>query len=492
MADPVVEMAATAMREGDHEYVIETCRAVLASLGASMCIPVCNAPDFGVVPEQLTWPVIFDREYRKHCRVTSDPRLLVLMAEAYEQNRDLIEALCCYKSALTWNKDDADNQLAEDYKRKAQDRLALITEELKFSHYWISDGKSPSDLQPSSILKLIQSKVHSKEAVQAYLRSEQYTMSTNAKFHLDFGTACKEHPEHRDVAMRALEIASKDRDMEASARHGQADIEYDSHNYDKAQQLYAVAYKKDPTNALACSGMANCEKDKGNLKEAIRLYKEAASISPRDPTFVFNLGQALEYVQNYAEALKTLQDFCETVQQNELTTINHFAIYILFAKLVFVAGQPFWQEKLVLLLSQINSFPDVLYLSRLDLCPSDFVLLIPQIVRRALQGLTTHWAYFFFISKLMGTMEACPPPETTGCKPLFLVGDSHVLSGAWGRIRLRKASHYIFPKLVTGLKAWHLRDGHKFLTVTNLQECMKSLPTGRVADERMPCVCRTI
>ena len=51
------------------------------------------------------------------------------------------------------------------------------------------------------------------------------------------------------------------------------------------------------------------------------------------------------------------------MQESELSTINHFAVYILFAKLVFVAGQPFWQEKLVLLLSQINDFPDVRGLS---------------------------------------------------------------------------------------------------------------------------------
>ena len=32
------------------------------------------------------------------------------------------------------------------------------------------------------------------------------------------------------------------------------------------------------------------------------------------------------------------------------------------------------------------------------------------------------------------------------------------------------------PLLVTGLKAWHLRQGHAFLTVSNTEECMKALP----------------
>ena len=32
------------------------------------------------------------------------------------------------------------------------------------------------------------------------------------------------------------------------------------------------------------------------------------------------------------------------------------------------------------------------------------------------------------------------------------------------------------PKLVTGLKAWHMREGFEFLTVSNLRTCMESIP----------------
>ena len=171
------------------------------------------------------------------CAFTSYAYSLLQMAEGYEQNRDLVEALCCYKSALTWNKDDETTLLPDDYKKKAADRLALVAKELKFSQDWQSQDRKTKDLRPASILKLIQSKVHAKEAVQAYLRCEDFKMSINAKFHLEFGTACKEHPEHRDVAMQALEIASEDSDMEAAARHGQADIQYDRHQYDAAEQV---------------------------------------------------------------------------------------------------------------------------------------------------------------------------------------------------------------------------------------------------------------
>ena len=44
------------------------------------------------------------------------------------------------------------------------------------------------------------------------------------------------------------------------------------------------------------------------------------------------------------------------------------------------------------------------------------------------------------------------------------------------RVSVRGQPRYVHPLLVTGLKAWHLRQGHAFLTVSNTEECMKALP----------------
>jgi hypothetical protein len=49
--------------------------------------------------------------------------------------------------------------------------------------------------------------------------------------------------------------------------------------------------------------------------------------------------------------------------------------------------------------------------------------------------------------------------------PLFIVGDSHILSAAWQTIRLPDGSYRtLVPILVTGLKAWHCRRASKFFT----------------------------
>jgi len=68
-----------------------------------------------------------------------------------------------------------------------------------------------------------------------------------------------------------------------------------------------------------------------------------------------------------------------------------------------------------------------------------------------------------------------------GYKPLFAVGDSHVISVGWQTIRFpstcRVEFRHIVPLPVTGLKAWHVRDGTKFFTHYNLCKILDQLPS---------------
>lgn len=65
-------------------------------------------------------------------------------------------------------------------------------------------------------------------------------------------------------------------------------------------------------------------------------------------------------------------------------------------------------------------------------------------------------------------------------EPLFLVGDSHVLSLAWQTIRIAKQTtilkRQIVPVVITGLKAWHMRSETLFFTRKNLEIMMQRLP----------------
>lgn len=90
---------------------------------------------------------------------------------------------------------------------------------------------------------------------------------------------------------------------------------------------------------------------------------------------------------------------------------------------------------------------------------------------------------------------ACPPPTlgwvvpTTTSQmavdPIFLVGDSHVLSLAWQVIEIPNETNstpirrLVVPVVVTGLKAWHVRCETRFFTRTNLLTMLQRLPSSR-------------
>ena len=62
-------------------------------------------------------------------------------------------------------------------------------------------------------------------------------------------------------------------------------------------------------------------------------------------------------------------------------------------------------------------------------------------------------------------------------KPLYVVGDSHVLSTAWQTIRLPDGTHRtMIPVVVTGLKAWHCRPETKFFTYSLLNILLRRIP----------------
>jgi hypothetical protein len=77
-------------------------------------------------------------------------------------------------------------------------------------------------------------------------------------------------------------------------------------------------------------------------------------------------------------------------------------------------------------------------------------------------------------------------PRPTGkapLPPLYVVGDSHVLSLAWQTIQLPLPVHthrswvefVVVPVLVTGLKAWHCQKGARFFTHSRLVDSLRRL-----------------
>lgn len=85
--------------------------------------------------------------------------------------------------------------------------------------------------------------------------------------------------------------------------------------------------------------------------------------------------------------------------------------------------------------------------------------------------------YFQYISKLLPLKMNVQDDH----EYIYLVGDSHCLSPAWGVIQLQHKTWKIKPLLVTGCKIWHLRDTMPFHAKTNFYRAIEAIPTGSTA-----------
>lgn len=70
----------------------------------------------------------------------------------------------------------------------------------------------------------------------------------------------------------------------------------------------------------------------------------------------------------------------------------------------------------------------------------------------------------------------CAPAARDG-RPLYLLGDSHCISPAWQRLGGGDGGHVV-PRLATGLKCWHLRDGCRFFPRANFESAVDAVPEG--------------
>jgi hypothetical protein len=60
--------------------------------------------------------------------------------------------------------------------------------------------------------------------------------------------------------------------------------------------------------------------------------------------------------------------------------------------------------------------------------------------------------------------------------PIFICGDSHTISPAWNIVSNSGVSHLLVPKLVTGIKHWHLRNECRFYPKANFFHALKTIP----------------
>jgi hypothetical protein len=83
-------------------------------------------------------------------------------------------------------------------------------------------------------------------------------------------------------------------------------------------------------------------------------------------------------------------------------------------------------------------------------------------------------AYYCCVAQLLSTL----PAQLPAVPPLYVVGDSHSLSPAWRTVQYKGSAHMLVPRLVTGCKIWHLREGSDFFPKANFHAATRSIPDG--------------
>ncbi|CAE7393446.1 unnamed protein product, partial [Symbiodinium sp. CCMP2456] len=90
-------------------------------------------------------------------------------------------------------------------------------------------------------------------------------------------------------------------------------------------------------------------------------------------------------------------------------------------------------------------------------------------------------AYFNCIKDILALKGPATIPRSPALfRPLYVIGDSHVLPTSWQTVEFttsRGSYHYVMvPMLVTGLKIWHLRDESNFYTKFAFWDKLSVLP----------------
>lgn len=104
-----------------------------------------------------------------------------------------------------------------------------------------------------------------------------------------------------------------------------------------------------------------------------------------------------------------------------------------------------------------------------------------QLAERQWRELETYRTY---LDSLVAYRQHRPEPPTRSREPLYLVGDSHVLSPARYPVRLDGRAMVATPRLVFGVKAWHLAQaqaGRPNLYASALARALHALPEGGTA-----------
>jgi len=282
----------------------------------------------------------------------------------------------------------------------------------------------------------------------------------------------------------------------------------------------------------ALSFIAQTIKEQGGVTQSIELYKRAYEVCERDVKTrshcLLNLVHTMEVDYQYQAAFDLIKEFMKqngdySIESKLLVSDffkaieNIHDVYDVKLRLgeapgvpaytkigpIFDEGKchvsvptpgspppkkspsnPYSEENLNMLAIMFTAAKMLYVCGGLQVLPTLINLLEPLRVDRDLHltPIRNEHAYYSSLAQMMRDIPF-PLPHTLAHAPLedsiYVCGDSHCMSAAWQVIKVdaHPRPMLLVPRLVTGLKVWHLRPSCRFFPKRNFEAAMRHIPS---------------
>ncbi|KAJ5068569.1 hypothetical protein M0811_02511 [Anaeramoeba ignava] len=231
-------------------------------------------------------------------------------------------------------------------------------------------------------------------------------------------------------------------------------------------------------------------KDYGSINESTLLFKQAFIFQKQSINLALNILHILEIQNNYQEAFEFAISYCEQNPTKGLQSVSCGEICEMLKNIKENKEFEF-KEKLDVKETKSQIEYDKM---DLDLLAFWFTIIkflfinryckslksLSSLINLALPKQELHKtiirneaAYF---SCIYGVLKTLSFDNLSDYPPIYVVGDSHILPISWNTINFEGQKRILFPKLITGLKIWHLRKKSCFYPKRNFEKVIPTIP----------------
>jgi tetratricopeptide (TPR) repeat protein len=246
----------------------------------------------------------------------------------------------------------------------------------------------------------------------------------------------------------------------------------------------------DQANTQILSFIATTVKEFGAIQECIELYElccskaDMTNSSSASVSYYLNLAHVIELTLDYPKAIEVVMRVLQKYPKATLGGLTAVNVHRLYTNgeidtIAYKVPSKYGSDDLNFL-ALLFTLVKITYLTgNLILVDKLIKILLPlQIEDLHLTLIRNENAYFSEITELSNIRRSKMVEENTQREMLYICGDSHCLSPAWNTITWNGKAQNLVPRLVTGLKCWHLRPESRFYPKVNFSNAISMIPKG--------------